>query len=445
MKAPWNWNIKKALRDLFGRSTGRRKREALRPQPPTHPAAQKPTQPSTPGEPAPIVLPPMRHHSIEMIRALVLSGQFDRHLVPHDPEPFVDAVLAHLRDPHVGRHKRPNGRWGGGVIAINVPSQGKPYTIIDIVQGGESASPRAAWTDQTRTMEDGSTFDPVVLDQVPRLSTLPRITVQGTQFVAGGQPWRWIGATSFDLPSRIRAYGDLRWADWLAEQGFTLARLVPASLYRTPRTLADGIRDLPRALAELHVRGLYAEVVIGVDTKPYGMSRAEFFRYASDVSDICRGYSNALVEIANENTHSTQADWLRDAGFLRDLVALCHGVTCSAGSSHGGESHVWPQGDYLTVHAARSRTPEDNGASLSALMHAHGKPVVDDEPLGTAEQPKQGSRTNDPAFAERQARASRQHGIAATCHLEAGLTANVDVLGTVQREAARRFVAAMKR
>jgi hypothetical protein len=82
------------------------------------------------------------------------------------------------------------------------------------------------------------------------------------------------------------------------------------------------------------------------------------------------------------------------------------------------------------------------------MAHAQviaGKPIVDDEPLGTAEVDQPGRRTADAAYAAEQGAACRLHRLGgATYHTEAGLTANVDLLGPIQREAARRFVSARK-
>jgi hypothetical protein len=415
------------------------------PEVPPAPPVAEPPAPSTPA----IVLPPLRHRSIEDVRSVVLSGRHAHLLEPRHPMPFIRAVLAESDDPRWGLHMRPVGRHGEGVVAFNVPEPpgGAPYRIYDIVSGAMGESPTPSWLDQTGTMEAGSAFDPVTLDRVPSVLTLPRVRVEGTRFVTDRGAWSWIGATSFDLPSRIRIYGDLRWADWLLDEGFTLARIVPASKYRTVRALADGVRDLPRALAELAVRGLYAEVVIGVDTRDYGMGEAGFKSYAIDILDICEEYSNSLVEFFNEPTHGTHDNFARDEDFHRYLVGLARGrgIACASGSTHGGEAVRWTIGDYLTHHADRGRSPGANAVEMAHAQVIAGKPIVDDEPLGTAEVDQPGRRTADAAYAAEQGAACRLHRLGgATYHTEAGLTANVDLLGPIQREAARRFVSARK-
>lgn len=266
-------------------------------------------------------------------------------------------------------------------------------------------------------------------------------------------PQPWIGLTSFDLGVRLEV-GDRRWVDMMVEEGFTVARVVVASVYRTPRTLADGLRQLPLTLSTLASTGLRAEVVVLVDTRDYRMSRDQMRDYMRSVVAICDAQPAAVagvhvcgaIEVANESTHGTQVDDLSDPSFLRELSSLVPTrYPISWGSSHGGEAPFIGLGSYITHHAARSLSPEQNAAIMAAAQRASGQLVIDDEALGIAEQERAGSRTADPAYGERQARAALAHGLGGvTLHLEAGLTANVDVLGPVQREAIKRFVAAMR-
>lgn len=117
----------------------------------------------------------------------------------------------------------------------------------------------------------------------------------------------------------------------------------------------------------------------------------------------------------------------------------------SWGSSHGGEAPFIGRGSYITHHADRSQTPEENAAIMADAQRASGQPVIDDESLGIGEVSRPGARTADPAYGERQARAARAHGLGGvTLHLEAGLTASVDLLGPIQREAIARFIAATR-
>lgn len=266
-------------------------------------------------------------------------------------------------------------------------------------------------------------------------------------FTAARIPQPWIGLTSFDLGVRLEA-GDRRWVDMMVAEGFTVARVVVASVHRTRRTTADGLRQLPLTLSTLAEAGLKAEVTVLVDTRAYGMTRASMRYYVREVVAIAEREPSGVagIELANENTHGTQVEDLSDAAFLRELQALIPPrFATSCGSSHGGEAPLVSVCSYVTHHADRSRSPEENAQIMAEAQRRSGLPVVDDEALGIGEEARPGSRTDDPAYGERQARAARRHGLGGvTLHIEAGLTADVDAIGPVQREAIRRFVAAMR-
>lgn len=270
--------------------------------------------------------------------------------------------------------------------------------------------------------------------------TLPPLQVVGTTWRAGGAPWTWIGVSAFDAAVRV-AEGDTRYLDWAAEQGFTIVRVVVASVYRTPRTIEQGLAQLEPLLDAAAARGLYVEVVIGTDTAVYGLSRDGYLDVVARVSWLINRRTNAVVELANEIGHQTQAWYLADLDTQRAALAMFD-APVSAGSSHGGQIPRWDAGGYLTHHGDRWLTPEQHGEIIAAAQRRYRKPVVDDEWIGFAAVAQPGRRSADPALAYRQGRAARHYGYGATLHLEAGLEARVEQLDDIQREAARRFVAA---
>lgn len=275
----------------------------------------------------------------------------------------------------------------------------------------------------------------------PRSTGLPPLWVSGGQFYAGSQPFIWAGVTAFDLPRRF-AEGEHAYLDWAAETGFTLIRVVPASLFRTPRTLDQGVAELGPLLDAAADRGLYVEVVVGVDTVLYGLTQDQFLDYAARIADVTNARSNVVIEMANELRHTTQRPYLESPSFQRQVLQLFT-APASAGSTHGGQTLKWDAGDYMTHHANRAWSPEDNAAMMARAERRFGKGVVDDEGLGIKGTP-QGNRTNDPGYGERQAIAARAHGLAGvTLHLDMGLEARL-VDDPIQQEAARRFVAAMR-
>lgn len=280
---------------------------------------------------------------------------------------------------------------------------------------------------------------------------LTRLRVEGTRFVhQDGTPFHWRGATAFDLPSRI-ALGDLRFLDWLAAEGFTLARIVVATVYRDlPRSLSEGRRQLGPCLEALAARGMYAEVVALCDTGPeppnFNLTAAQMVDHVEGVGAICEAHPNAIVELFNERDHGTHASIVTDNRFVESLRALITAsIPVCLGSSGGGGLPFSYEGDYLTVHTARDIEPEGNGAELAAMQAEHGKPVINDEPQPVSEiPPSRGDRRTDPEYGALLAAAARRHGIAGvTYHFDAGLGADVDRLGPIQREAARRFLAAI--
>lgn len=282
---------------------------------------------------------------------------------------------------------------------------------------------------------------PVIEEPAPVVPT--NITVSGTQFIAQGQPFVWMGVTAFDLPARI-AEGNYQFLDWAHSTGFNLVRIVPASVHRTPRTLDDGIRQLPAALDAISQRGMFAEVVVGVDTRLYNTTAQQFYTYAQQIAEITNAYPNVVIELANENTHSVQAAFMKDWVFQTQLMELFT-APVSAGSTHGGEEPLWNAGEYMTHHADRGNTVDANGLIMAHAQQRFGKPVVDDEAIGIAAVARPGARVNDVDYGARQAQIAHQYGLAGvTLHLEAGLEARVEYLDDVQREAARRFIAAMK-
>ncbi len=401
--------------------------------------------------PVPVIVPPVIETSVEEIPPAVWVTI--RRFVAAYPFPMGDgsetyiATLRHWTRQLTEQLRFTHGpEWGHKATSPNAPPSKESIArlvngdlhVWDMLTGAATGRPTLAGHPSHYHVNDQHFIEvPPVnhLANAPTTAARPRI------------PQPWIGLTSFDLGVRLES-GDRRWVDMMREEGFTVARIVVASVYRTPRTLADGLRQLPLTLSTLAGAGLRAEVVVLVDTRDYRMGRAAMRNYLRQVVAIASAHSAAVagIEIANESTHGTQVEDLSDPAFLRELERMVPAqFATSCGSSHGGEAPFVSVCSYVTHHADRSRTPEENAAIMARVQQASGLLVVDDEALGIAEQARPGARTADPAYGERQARAARQYGLGGvTLHIEAGLTADVDKLGPVQREAVRRFVAAMR-
>ena len=113
---------------------------------------------------------------------------------------------------------------------------------------------------------------------------------------------------------------------------------------------AEGQRALPRLLELAQSRGLYVEVVALVDTTTIHVDPPGHIKA---IGEICARYPNALLEIANEPVHPTQAKRLHDATYLKTLLALVPaGVPVSLGSVENGDGFA--AGTYVTWHAPRA-------------------------------------------------------------------------------------------
>ncbi len=289
--------------------------------------------------------------------------------------------------------------------------------------------------DRTLTLASSAWFEP--------WATAPgRLRVDGVRLArADGDAVRPIAASGFDLPERIGRHGDLRFADWLVAEGFNYVRVVPSSVYRSPRTIAEGLAWLPQTLEVCRDRGLYVQVVGAVDTGPegYDLNRDGVREWMRELGQICHDYANTLMDV-NEPYHGTQQPWLAAPEFLQELRAeVPSAVPMTLGSSH--EGLLLTGGDWTAIHADRVKSPEEQAAFVASVQAETEKLAWNDEPNAISETETRPSDRTDPAWATRLAAAHRSSGVPVTLHLRwAGLTANVDDLGPVQREAARRFV-----
>jgi hypothetical protein len=77
---------------------------------------------------------------------------------PSNPVPYRDAIIAGSGNPLVGLHHRPNGKISHDIVALNIPAQGQPHQIADVVIGSTGPNPSRGCLDQTATIESGSVF-----------------------------------------------------------------------------------------------------------------------------------------------------------------------------------------------------------------------------------------------------------------------------------------------
>lgn len=251
------------------------------------------------------------------------------------------------------------------------------------------------------------------------------MTVSGTRFVKpDGSTFHWRGITAFRLVEFV-AHGKEAEADaylrWAASKRLTLVRVLVMADGLFKLSAEDGKRALPRLLELAQRHGLYVEVVALADTAALSI---DIPQHVKAVAEICARHPNALLEIANEPVHPTQARALHDPAYVQSLATLVPaGVPFALGAEGAGEG--FHTGTYVTWHAPRSG-PKGWPAEIARgaqLIRQFRKPVIDDEPIGAADKAIPGRRDNDPRRFRDAARASKRAGLGATFHYEGGLQA----------------------
>jgi hypothetical protein len=253
---------------------------------------------------------------------------------------------------------------------------------------------------------------------------LPRLLVKSSAFMApGGRPFEWRGITAFRLVE-FMARGREREADdylaWAASKKLNVVRVLAMADVLFKLAPAEGRLALPRLLDLANRHGIYVEVVALADT---ARITVDVRQQVKAIGEICGRHPNALVEIANEPSHPTQAKTLHDPGYVASLRSLIPGVVpVSLGSVESGEGYG--RGDYVTWHSPRSNGDwPTRMAEGAALVKTYGKPVVNDEPMGAADVSTPGRRDSEPAHFRQAAIAARRAGIGMTFHYEGGLQA----------------------
>lgn len=251
------------------------------------------------------------------------------------------------------------------------------------------------------------------------------LRVSGTQFITpDGSRFEWRGITAFRLVELV-AHGREADADaylkWAAAKQLTLVRVLVMADALFKLSPADGVRALPRLLEIASRHGLYVEAVALADTAAI---RVDIPAHVRAVAEICAGHRNAILEIANEPAHPTQARVLHDPAFLQQLARLLpDGAPVSLGSIEANDGYG--AGDYVTWHAPRGGDHVRNLRRGSELIRRFEKPVVSDEPIGAADVAIPGRRDNSPDRFRAAAMATREAGMGATFHYESGLQAKL--------------------
>lgn len=211
---------------------------------------------------------------------------------------------------------------------------------------------------------------------------------------------------------------------WAASEHLTVVRVLAMAKHLFELPPARGLAHLNALLDRAAAHGLYVEVVALADTGSYSIDPAT---QVDRVARICADHPNALIEIANEPYHPTQAPPIHDPEFLRSLIRRVPSTIPTATGAAEFPS-LYGEGAYLTVHFPRSSGAQGWGhvRDLSTgreLLSAARKPVINDEPIGAGVRFEPGRRDDDPERFRAAAIASRLIGLGATFHYEGGLQA----------------------
>lgn len=274
-----------------------------------------------------------------------------------------------------------------------------------------------------------------------------RLRAQGRVMVyPDGARFRFRGLMAFGLLDLLADGHDAdarAYLAWARDTGFNVVRvlaMLPSAWLDL--SAADGRAALPRLFALAREHDVYVQIVAlantaTVPTLDYG-AHVEAIGRACAGEDAC-----ALVEVANEPFHPTQAAAVHDPANLRIWAArIPGGVPVALGAAAEDESPVMGQGASVVVsHLSRSRDRWNRVRrvrELEALSSGTGHYVIDNEPMGAAEAAENGRRDNDPATFFAQGALSRVFEVGSTFHCTDCLLAHVP--GPVQRASATAFV-----
>jgi len=251
------------------------------------------------------------------------------------------------------------------------------------------------------------------------------LQIRETRFVEpGGTPFEWRGISAFrlvEMSARGKHAEVAAYLDWAARHTLTVVRVLTMAQHLFELDPAEGVRALPAVLDAAAKRGLHVEIVALADTA--GMP-IDLEAHVRAIGAIAARYSNALVEIANEPGHQTQARALHDPDYVQRLAQLIpDGVPKALGSIEYGDGYGG--GDYITWHAPRGEDHPITLANGADLLRRFKKPVISDEPIGAADSAVLGRRDDSPARFHDVAIRTKRAGMGATFHYEGGLQAKL--------------------
>jgi hypothetical protein len=263
-----------------------------------------------------------------------------------------------------------------------------------------------------------------------------RLRIDGRVFVNDAGTFRPIFTSALSLLAR--SSDDMRsFLDWAARTGFNGIRVFAGKLGWASQSPAQAKARLPELLSEAAARGLYVEVTAITDSRDGGYDPADHYRA---IARIAEQGNNAILEVANEPYHGTQADPIHSAETLLGLGRQSP-LPFALGAAQDDESLEMGGGSFVTAHLDRGRDKWNQVRrvrELAVLGDTTRKPVVNNEPIGAAESSQPGRRESDPAFFFCMGALNRVFEVGGVFHSEAGLNATLP--GPVQQSCADAFV-----
>jgi hypothetical protein len=256
------------------------------------------------------------------------------------------------------------------------------------------------------------------------------LRIQGTGFTgADGTPFQWRGITALRLLDHL---ADGKQADveaflaWCASRQLTVVRTLAMGGDWLNLKPEEGRAAVSRLLVLARKHGLHVEVVGLATTIDMPVNMDE---HIAALGAVLEEHANALLELANEPVHPSQAPAIGKPSVLKALAARVPAdVPVSLGSVEGDEGFA--QGDYVTWHAPRASSEDGWGWVLrlpqgAELIAKFGKPVISDEPIGAAAAFEPGRRDNVPARFRAAGLLTRLVGMGSTFHYNGGLEAAI--------------------
>lgn len=256
------------------------------------------------------------------------------------------------------------------------------------------------------------------------------LQVSNTTFVPPARgAFQWRGITAFRLleyVARDKEADADRYLAWAETQRLTVVRVLAMGQGFMNLSPAEGRAALPRLLEMAAKHKLHVEIVALAGTRDVTVDLDD---HLTQLGRIASQHGNAILEIANEPVHPSQAAEVQRADVLARLRTHVPGdVPVALGSVERGEGFA--AGDYVTWHVPRDDRFEGWGHVLAIAEGADfirrwKKPVVSDEPIGAGARYEPGRRDDNPARFRAAALLTRLAGLGATFHYEGGLQAAI--------------------